>query len=195
MIEISFLTGELIFAAAWLIVRAIVWIARRRIDLKRELILLIMYINLAVILRFTFFPMERVDGRVQPLIFDPDAIIPFNLNLIPFNKLFWCEDTKMVLMNLFGNILMFIPTGIILPIIYKWVDRLYKALLIGALISLTIELMQLPFYVRMTDTNDLILNTLGVLIGYGIYLLVRCFRFGRGNTTEPNVAKNSINSD
>ena len=43
----------------------------------------------------------------------------------------------------------------------------------GVGFSLFIEILQLPFYDRVTDIDDLILNSLGFLIGYGIFLLVK----------------------
>lgn len=173
MIEISFWTAELVFAAIWLIVRIVVWIVRGRIDLRREAMLLLMYINLAVIIRFTFFPMALVDGKVQPLVFDASQIYPFKLNLIPFTNLFAFAGTKETLTNIIGNVAMFIPSGIVLPIVYKRLDSFWKTVAAGAAISLCIELIQLLFYTRTTDTNDLILNTLGVMIGYGIYALIK----------------------
>ena len=42
--------------------------------------------------------------------------------------------------------------------------------------SLLIEISQLPFFDRVSDVDDLILNSLGFLMGYGIYLLVRAVR-------------------
>ena len=64
---------------------------------------------------------------------------------------------------------MFIPSGIVLPIVYTKLDRFSKVILSGALISLCTEILQLPFPARATDIDDLILNTLGVAVGYGIY--------------------------
>ena len=81
MVEIPFLSLELVFSAIWLISRIAVWIRQKRIDGKREAVLLLMYINLAVMIRFVFFPMAKVDGRVQPLIFDIAAAFPFRVNL------------------------------------------------------------------------------------------------------------------
>ena len=52
MLEISFLSAELAFTAVWLLVRIIIWIRRNSIDWKREAVLLLMYLNLAVIIRF-----------------------------------------------------------------------------------------------------------------------------------------------
>ena len=48
----------------------------------------------------------------------------------------------------------------------------------GAGISLCIEILQLPFAVRASDIDDLILNTAGVMAGYGIYALFRHIRHG-----------------
>jgi len=41
------------------------------------------------------------------------------------------------------------------------------------LLSLCIEVLQLPFFDRVTDVDDLILNSLGFIIGYGIYAIVK----------------------
>ena len=64
-------------------------------------------------------------------------------------------------------------TGILLPVVFRRLDRFPKVLLAGAGLSLCIELLQLPFSVRASDVDDLILNTLGVIVGYGIYALFR----------------------
>ena len=74
---------------------------------------------------------------------------------------------------------MFIPSGIVLPIVYKRLDTFCKVILAGAGISLCIEIIQLPFSVRATDIDDLILNTIGVIVGCGIYTLVQCLRAKR----------------
>lgn len=170
---ISFLTLELIFTAIWLLVRIIVWIKNKRIDFKREATLLLMYVNLAVIIRFVFFPMATVNGQIQPLRFDPATAFPFRLNLIPFTNLLRFKTTRELLWNLLGNTAMFIPTGIILPILYKRLNSFWKVSMAGFLMSLSIELLQLPLAERVSDVDDLILNTLGVMIGYGIYALFK----------------------
>ena len=169
MWEISWIELESCFTAVWLLCRSIVWIRQRRINWKREAVLLLMYINLAVILRFTFFPMSRVNGRVQPLIYDASTAFPFRVNLIPFIHLFDYDSRRDLLLNVIGNTAMFIPSGTVIPIVCQKLNRFWKAAAAGALISLSIELMQLPFSARASDVDDLILNVLGVAIGYGIY--------------------------
>ena len=173
MLKISFIELECFFTAVWLLCRIIVWIRQCRINWKREAVLLLMYINLAVIIRFTFFPMSCVNGSVQPLIYDASTAFPFRVNLIPFMNLFDYDSRRDLLLNVIGNTAMFIPSGIFLPIIYKKLNSFWKVVSAGALISLCIEFIQLPFSVRASDVDDLILNVLGVAIGYGIYSAVK----------------------
>ena len=172
MTEISFWEGELILTAIWLSVRIIVWIRQRRIDWKREAALLLMYLNLFVIVRIVFFPMYRVNGRVQPLLFDPSAVYPFWTNFVPFVNLLSYESTFDLLLNVIGNVLLFVPTGFLLPFLYRKFDTFPKVVLTGFCISLLIETLQLPFFQRQTDVDDLILNTLGTAIGCLIWHLV-----------------------
>ncbi len=149
------------------------WIRQGRIDWKREAVLLLMYVNLAVIIRFSFFPKTRVNGRVQPLLFDAAAAFPFRVNLIPFVNLFDYDNMRSLLWNVVGNTAMLIPSGIILPIVYRKLDSFWKVAAAGAMLSLCIELLQLPFSARASDIDDLILNTVGVMLGYGIYRLAK----------------------
>ena len=51
---ISFFTGELIYTLIYLAVRVVLGIYRRKVDWKREAWLLLLYVNLAVLIRFTF---------------------------------------------------------------------------------------------------------------------------------------------
>ena len=176
MVEIPFIFLEIVFLAIWLLIRIAIWIKQKRIDRKREAVLLLMYINLAVILRFTFFPMSKVDGHIQPLVFDIATAFPFRVNLLPLVNLFDYDSKRDLLLNVIGNAAMFVPSGIVLPIVYKRLNTFWKVLLAGIGISLCIEIIQLPFSVRATDIDDLILNTIGVIAGYGIYALIRCAR-------------------
>lgn len=173
MFEISFLAAELTFSMIWLLVRVIVWIRQKRIVLKREAVLLLMYINLTVMIRFIFFPRELVNGHIQPLIFDSAAAFPLRVNFVPFIHLFDYDNTRDIIWNVVGNAALFIPSGIVLPVVYKQLDSLGKVVAAGAFISFCIEILQLPFASRASDIDDLIVNTFGVIIGYGIYFLIK----------------------
>lgn len=174
MIRITyfFLVGLITFL--WLLVRGIV--SGKEIRWKREAKLLLVYICFIVVARFTFFPFSTVNGQIQPLIFDPVRVFPFRINWIPFINLLTYPTKGEILLNLIGNTAMFIPLGIVWPFVYKELNTHRKVIAAGFGFSLCIELLQLPFFDRVTDVDDLILNTAGFTIGYSIYLLVRKLR-------------------
>ena len=97
------------------------------------------------------------------------------INLVPFKiiirdiKSLINGDYLIFLINIVGNILLFIPIGILVPMLWKIKDR--YVILIGFLISLSIEITQL-YLGRVTDIDDLILNTSGVIIGLLVYKCV-----------------------
>ncbi len=184
LIQISFVTLEIIFALIWCLWRLLVLRKKEKIAWKQEGKLLLMYVNLAVILRFVFFPRARINGHVQPLIFDVSRLYPLRINLIPYKNLFVYLNLRDTLWNVAGNVLLFVPTGILLPLVCSRHKKWYQVIFHGALISLTIEILQLPFYDRATDIDDLILNTAGVILGYLIYTVIKIFRQRKENKGE-----------
>lgn len=173
MVSIYYWQMVIAISVAWLIIRAICWIRDKKIHLGRELALLLVYICIVVVVRFTFCPFGKVDGKIQPLLFDKDKILPFWVNFKPFIYLFDYPTRREALLNLIGNTTMFIPLGIVWPAVFRQLDKPWKVIAAGVGVSLTIEILQLPFYGRATDIDDLILNSAGFLIGYGIYLLAK----------------------
>ena len=176
MFEITFLSAELIYTAIWLLTRIIIWKQQGQIRWKREMVMLLMYINLAVIIRFVLFPRDLVNGHVQPLVFAARAVFPLRINLVPLVHLFDYGSIRDTIWNVVGNAVMFIPSGVVLPIIYRQLNSFWKVVAAGAFISLCTEILQLPFPSRATDVDDLILNMLGVAVGYGIYAALRSLK-------------------
>ena len=178
MIVIPFASVMVGITLLWVLVRAVVCLRQGRIRWKRELQLILVYICIAVVTRFTFFPFSRVDGQVQPLLFDTAKIFPPRINLLPVVYLFDYPVFREALINLIGNTAMFVPLGIVWPSVFRQLDTHGKVIAAGAGYSLLIELMQLPFFDRVTDIDDLLLNTLGFLMGYVIHLLAGAIRRG-----------------
>lgn len=77
--------------------------------------------------------------------------------------------------NLVGNVIMFIPLGFFTATLWKAFRPLWKCLLLGAGIILCVELTQLFALVGSCDFDDLLLNVVGIGLGYGLYRLT----FGR----------------
>ena len=70
------------------------------------------------------------------------------------------------------SIIMFLPLGFLIPLIWKRYRNPLKIFMIGFGFSLSIELCQL-FNRRNTDIDDLMMNTLGAVIGYFIWKLTK----------------------
>ena len=173
MVQISYTALVLLITVLWCLVRLIRALRQRRFSWKRELQLMLVYICIVVVFRFTFFPFSTVNGQIQPLVFDPATAFPFRINWIPFVNLFDYPETRDILINVIGNTAMFLPLGIVWPSVYKELNTHGKVLSAGIGVSLSIELLQLPFYDRVTDIDDLLLNSAGFLLGYLIWLLAK----------------------
>lgn len=81
-----------------------------------------------------------------------------HINLVPFSN-----DINPLVYGL--NVIMFIPFGFMVPLIWQKMRTLPYITVVGFLFSLLIELSQLLSR-RGTDVDDLIMNTLGAVIGY-----------------------------
>ena len=75
-----------------------------------------------------------------------------------------------ILENILGNIAIFIPFGLLLPIVQK--DKSKKIILYGLITSALIEIIQYVFALGSSDIDDLTLNTLGTIIGYLLYKII-----------------------
>jgi len=91
-------------------------------------------------------------------------------NLIPFQYMFSAWETTLL------NVILFMPLGFFLPVLWKEFSSPSKTVVLGFFISLLIELLQIFTY-RATDINDLMTNTLGTVLGYlaGIFTLKKSF--------------------
>lgn len=75
--------------------------------------------------------------------------------------------------NLYANLLLFMPLGFLIPLIFKKINNYKKIFFIAFSISLLFEAIQLIFGIRTFDVDDLILNTLGAIIGLLIFKLIK----------------------
>ena len=176
MIRISYTSMVVFISIIWCLVRVVCAIKAKRADWKRELQLLLVYICIVVVARFAFFPFSKVNGEIQPLIYERAKVFLFRINWIPFVNLFDYPEMRDILINVIGNTAMFIPLGIVWPSVYKGLDTHWKVISAGIGVSLCIEILQLPFYDRVSDIDDLLLNSLGFFIGYLLYLLAKSLK-------------------
>ena len=120
MLEITCKGMFLFITLAWMAVRGFFVIRKGLVDWKQEAKLILVYICLVVIARFVYFPMRLVDGRIGSLYLEVDNIFPLWINPVPIVRLF--EEYDSWLINIIGNVTMFIPVGLVWPVCFKQLD-------------------------------------------------------------------------
>ncbi len=92
-------------------------------------------------------------------------------NFLPFREMFrYSFGSRLFIKNVLGNMLMFIPYGFFSSYFLKE-KNIIIIFSLTAIVSFTIEYIQLQIG-RVFDIDDIILNVLGGLIGYFIYLIL-----------------------
>lgn len=88
-----------------------------------------------------------------------------HIQLMPFHEL------RADAVQYFLNIVLFLPAGFLLPLLWGKYGRLKETVLFGFLLSVLIECSQL-FCFRTTDLNDLLMNTLGAVFGWAAWRIL-----------------------
>lgn len=144
--------------------------------MKRNLIRCTFAVYLIVVAALTIMPTRL--GRLQSPHSD-------HVNLIPFEYSFKClllaprrppDLMTFCLRNTIGNIVLFVPLGILLPLLATRFRSITKVILAAACLSLSIETIQFVLRFigspRAVDIDDVLLNTLGACLGFAVYRMV-----------------------
>ena len=95
-------------------------------------------------------------------------------NFIPFKEMFRYEiGSKSFIKNILGNVLLFIPYGIAIAYYVK-TKKIRYSIILGLILSLTIEITQY-LVGRVFDVDDIILNLIGSILGFSMYMLTSLF--------------------
>jgi glycopeptide antibiotics resistance protein len=169
----------------WIATRSAVTVYRRRrgqpISLSRELLLTCLVLYLIFLAAVTVVPLPMSRSRVPR---------SDDVNLIPILPLLKCfhlqpsgvpQSRRFCLQNLLGNIALFFPFGVLLPLVFDRINSLLRVLLVAVAVSSAIELTQ---YVsrqfgsyRYVDINDVILNVSGACLGYACLAIARRYAY------------------
>ena len=110
---------------------------------------------------------------IYVLFFHPLRTTSYNkVNLIPFStilryfKYYDIFTFKFWFLNIFGNIILFIPFGILTPLTKSKAPSVLKMFFITFLLCFIIEFCQFFFKVGQFDVDDMILNISGSIIGF-----------------------------
>lgn len=97
-------------------------------------------------------------------------------NFVPFKSivpLLSGQGNQLIAMvNLFGNIIPFMPIGLLAPLVVRSMSW-QKALVLGVATGLSFEVMEVVFRVGIFDVDDVTLNAFGVMAGYGVFVMFK----------------------
>ena len=163
------LTG-LLFGLIWFGTLTFLWLKKKK-SFVYLLFFTIFYVYLFKVLDYTLFQFQSLLllKHFMPGLILQGQTAGENMNLIPLITL-TLEDLKTSVLN----ILLLIPFGFGLPFITNL--RMKGLVVIGTLFSGIIEFLQLTtgllanITFRIADINDVIFNTLGVVIGYILFV-------------------------
>ena len=155
---------------------------------RREVGLVLFVFSIFAVLALTLWPdyfwqdSPGVWGHLIILIDRPS--LTTNLSLMPFavfktylEDIFKKGYVFITLVNFFGNLAVFMPIGFFPALLFRGA-KLWRSALIGFGMSAFIEVSQY-FIMRNVATDGIILNTIGAILGYLVYLLIKklCPRF------------------
>ncbi|MDO5155203.1 MAG: VanZ family protein [Eubacteriales bacterium] len=102
----------------------------------------------------------------------------YRYNLVPFQEIMRFIEYRnymnfeVVIINLLGNIIAFMPYGALIRWVVNQKIHWYQATFYTFVFSLSVEFLQLVAKVGVFDVDDLILNTVGGLFGFWIYYIL-----------------------
>lgn len=152
---------------------------QRKIRWKRFLWWGIFICYLCVVLGATLFSRSEIwsGGRIEPLFYSyKDA---------------WIDGSKLAWRNIILNFCMFVPLGFWLPLGMKKLRRFWKTYLSGFAFSLLIECTQLFLRRGIFELDDIMGNTAGTMIGYGLFAIGAFFAVRREGSKRESSKRDS----
>ncbi|EKN71541.1 hypothetical protein BABA_00865 [Neobacillus bataviensis LMG 21833] len=134
-------------------------------------LLIILFLYLAILSKLILFKYIPLSEIINHFNFTYDEYHWRSNNFIPFKTIYFYLfladiNLNIRIVNLAGNIIGFVPFGFILPLLAKKFQKLSAVTVATFCLSLTFELLQLVFEFGSFDVDDLILNTIGGILGY-----------------------------
>jgi glycopeptide antibiotics resistance protein len=112
--------------------------------------------------------------RMGPMMLNFGGTQHGDPNYIPFKTIlpYLLGDNGFLIgaLNIGGNIAFLIPIGLLLPFVFAQIEW-KKSLAVAVLSGMSIELTQVLLHIGIFDIDDVILNGLGVMVGYWMYIL------------------------
>ncbi len=129
----------------------------------------ILFLLYLAVLAYVLFFLEIRDGTYRNVNFVPFKTIrmlyTYYFKYHEFTSWYWIA-------NIYGNIALLAPFGLLLPLICHRRMSFWSILLLAALFSVAIEFCQFLAGVGEADIDDVILNVFGAFLGYVLYRIL-----------------------
>lgn len=137
---------------------------KRKLQLRKKFILVLLVIYTIFLIYLMFFGFGRLQLSATQRVYR-FQMVPTGIPLwFPRNLQFY--SLKLWVFSL-GNLLLFVPFGVLIPMIY---NIKYRRFILGFFISITsLEILQMITYLGSFDINDIIINSIGATIGFLSY--------------------------
>jgi glycopeptide antibiotics resistance protein len=169
----------------WVALRLAINASKRRrhqqTSLAREFLLASFLLYLVCLAAVTIVPLPM--SRLRTPSSEDINLIPIlhSVNCLARRQTAVPEGVKFCLENILGNIALFLPSGVMLPLLSGRISSLRKVFVVAMLASLGIEVTQLLSRhlgsYRSVDIDDIIFNTLGACLGYIGFVAVRYYAY------------------
>ncbi len=99
-------------------------------------------------------------------------LIPLETVISDIRQIAMGKNVRFYIRNFFGNTMLIFPFGLFLPYLTDRFKSAKRIFVLFVLVIISVELTQLLLRVGSVDTDDLILNVSGGMLGYIIYRLI-----------------------
>lgn len=122
------------------------------LEKKKRNAIILLFGYAAIMLQISIF--SRDMGKIREV-----DLVPFDLP----------GGINLIALYAVANAVVFIPLGILTTIIFEERMKLPDAIILGLSVSLCVEIMQYIFSCGVSQTEDLLMNTIGTAVGYWLY--------------------------
>lgn len=128
------------------------------------ILLLLFAMYFVVLFQITIFRDSNFGVRIV-------NIIPF-VTIVEYFQFVLSGNRITGILNIAGNLIIFLPLGYMTAVLFPKMRKLTRIFVLASAFSLVIEIFQYVFMCGRADIDDVLLNTLGGVIGYWAFVIV-----------------------
>ena len=165
-----FRTDYIFIGSIFLLIAYLLFIKKENNQKLKKEITWILFILYIIFLLSTIVYTKLTTGAIYPELNIKSNLVPFTSIIVTITLLLTkTQGFYYIFDYLILDIILFIPLGLFLPILFPKTKKIKNFILICLTISIIKELFQLLLNVGMFNIDDIILNLSGAIISYTIF--------------------------